>query len=285
MSNTKFRFSICQEGFYDERYPTGMSFEEVCTFVASIGYEGLELAPYLFADDVRFVSTATRRTIAQAAQTAGLTVTGLHWLLVKPEGMHMTSPDRGIRTRTVDYLKSLCDFCSDVGGATLTLGSPKARNIIPTLTYEQAWDFAVEGLRDVGCHADQVGVTLCIESLPPGDTNFITTADEALRLAQAISSPGIAITLDVKSMCSEAPKSIPNIIAECRGWFRHFHANDANRRGPGYGNVDFAPILRALADVEYSGWVSVEAFDFSPSPMSAARHNIEYLRGCLDAVR
>ncbi|MBN1445098.1 MAG: sugar phosphate isomerase/epimerase, partial [Candidatus Omnitrophica bacterium] len=59
---------------------------------------------------------------------------------------------------------------------------------------------------------------------------------------------------------------------------KHFHVNDRNLGGPGFGDVDFAPIIRALKDAGYGGWLSVEVFDFSPGPEAIAKKSIEYLK-------
>ena len=105
-------------------------------------------------------------------------------------------------------------------------------------------------------------MTICFEPLAPAETNFINTAAEALQFVERLNSPRFQIILDVKAMCSEA-KPIPQIIRESWPRFAHFHANDKNLKGPGFGEVDFKPIAAALKEVGYQGFVSVEVFDFS----------------------
>jgi len=80
---------------------------------------------------------------------------------------------------------------------------------------------------------------------------------------------------------SSEKKTIPQIIRESAGRFEYFHANDANRRGPGFGDVDFVPIFEALRESGYDRWVSVEVFDYTPDPETIARRSLEYMRDCL----
>jgi sugar phosphate isomerase/epimerase len=85
-------------------------------------------------------------------------------------------------------------------------------------------------------------------------------------------------------MSSEATP-IPDLLRRNRTHLVHFHANDPNRQGPGFGQLRFEPILAALEEIGYNGWVSVEVFDYSPGVEQLAQRSIEYLRGCLDNVR
>ena len=78
-------------------------------------------------------------------------------------------------------------------------------------------------------------------------TNMMETAAEAARIAQLAASPGISFMLDVKSMCAETDDPA-GMIRKYAGRFGHFHANDANLKGPGFGAVDFRPIMKALKE-------------------------------------
>ena len=120
-------------------------------------------------------------------------------------------------------------------------------------------------------------MTICFEPLAPVETNFINTAADGIRFTKQLNSPNFKVILDVKAMSSEA-KPIPQIIRESRGEFAYFHANDANLKGPGFGNVDFVPIAAALKAVGYEGYVSVEVFDFTEGPEVIATKSIEYLK-------
>src|SRR5262249_33951684 len=98
-----------------------------------------------------------------------------------------------------------------------------------------------------------------------------------IRFTHRLESKAFQIILDVKAMSSEQ-KSIPEIIRESWPRFAHFHANDKNLKGPGFGEIEFKPIAGALKSVGYNGFVSVEVFDFAEGPEVIASKSIEYLR-------
>ena len=267
------RYAICNETF------EGWEHARVCDFVAGMGYTGLEVAPFTLAPLIGDVSTARRRELRSQAEAVGVQILGLHWLLAKTTGFQLTSPDSATRKRTSDYLAELAGAAADLGGDILVLGSPAQRKIPDGHTYQQAEDFAVRCLADVLPALERTGVMLCLEPLTPKETDFMTTAADAVRIIDRLGHPNVKLHLDVKAMSAES-ESRPAVIAVNAAHTYHFHANDENLRGPGFGPVDFKPILKALRDADYRGWVSVEVFDYSPDPETIARESIRYLKEC-----
>jgi sugar phosphate isomerase/epimerase len=276
------RFGSCNEMF------EGWELERQFSFLRECGYEGIELAPFTIAKDVREVPAARRREIASLAERTGVAVIGLHWLLVGPEGMYITHTDPEVRRRTADYLAELMRFCADVSGKVLVFGSPAQRNLLPGVTQEQARTWLIEAFESALPVAENAGVTLCLEPLPAPECNFITSTTDAIDVIDTIDHPNLRLVLDVKSMAGEQQASgvkIPDIIRRAAPYVSHFQSNDANRGHPGSGEIDFVPIFRALEDVGYAGFVSVETFDFAPGPEKIARESITYMQESLRSAQ
>ncbi len=267
------RYAICNETF------AGWGHARVCATAARLGYTGLEIAPFTLALRVTDVTAEQRRTLRQQAEGAGVAIIGLHWLLAKTDGFLVTSPDAAVRQRTAEYLGELAQCCRDLGGDLMVFGSPQQRRVPACHTREQAADFALDTFRRALPRVFDCGVRVCLEPLAAPEADFLNTCAETVELLDRIDHPNFVLHLDVKAMSSEA-EPIPELIGEYAARAGHFHANDANRRGPGFGATDFRPIFRALKLAGYSGWVSVEVFDYAPDPETIARESIRYMREC-----
>ena len=265
------KYAICNELF------EGWDFGDVCQKVAEIGYGGLEVAPFTLAKYVTDITPAQRQTLRQQAEDAGIQIIGLHWLLAKLEGFHFNSPDPAIRKKTADYLREQVKLCADLGGDLMVFGSPGARMILPGISREEALTYAADTIKQFAPALADHGVKFCLEPLTTKETNFLNTADEAAELMRIVDHPQVVVHLDVKAMSGETTPT-PEIIRVHRAHTGHFHANDANLRGPGMGDIDFVPIFEALCETKYAGWVSVEVFDFKPDPVTIATQSIEYMR-------
>jgi sugar phosphate isomerase/epimerase len=272
------RLGICNELF------EGWDFANVCRTAKALGYEGLEIAPFTLAPRITDVSAERRRELRTIVEDAGLATIGLHWLLAKTEGFYLTTPDAAVRAKTADYLVALAEATRDLGGSLMVLGSPKQRDLIPGVSYDEAFDYAVEVLGQAMPKIGDCGVDLCVEPLAPSETDFLNTCDQANAMIERVGHPNFKLHMDVKAQSGETDATVPELILRHAAKAGHFHAQDVNLRGPGMGEVDFRPIMNALVTSGYDRWVSVEVFDYSPGAEETARQSIECLRRNLDAA-
>jgi sugar phosphate isomerase/epimerase len=290
LKRLRFKYAICNEMFGD--WP----FEKTFGFAAECGYTGIEIAPFTLGKYATDVSAARRSEARQQAGRAGLELVGLHWLLAKTEGLHLTSPDAAVRRKTAAYFGDLARLCADLGGRVMVLGSPNQRDLAPGMTKQQGMKLAAEVLQAAAPTLEKSGVVMALEPLAPVETNFLTSAAEGAKLIAMVGSPTCRLHLDCKAMAGEretapsksdpkdaSPESrIQRLIHRYRKLLVHFHANDPNRQGPGFGKLDFVPIMKALAEIDYRGWVSVEPLDYAPGVERLARESIEYLKKCAE---
>lgn len=271
------KFALCNEILQD--FPL----EEQFAIAARIGYDALEVAPFTIEKRVADIPPDQRQKIVSLANDHGLDIAGIHWVLVGPEGLHITAPDAAVRARTVEYLRQLVRFGCEIGGRVMVVGSPQQRNILPGVDPEDARAWFAEAMAQAARTPGAEQFTICIEPLSSEITNLITHAEEARALAERINLPNVGVILDVNAM-SHDEEDLPRTIRATKDWLRHFHANDPNQRGPGWGDVDFRPILEALLEIDYDGYVSVEVFDFTPDPIEHAEKSLTYLKGALAEV-
>ena len=271
------KFATCNEYFSD--WPI----EEVFDYAAALGYDGVEIAPFTLANSVDDIGSARRGEIVAAAERAGVEIVGLHWLLISPEGLYVNHVDEAIRQRTIDYFKSLIRFCGDLGGGVMIIGSPKQRSVQDDWDYGETWKRTVAGFEDCLELAASNETFLCIEPLSADQTNFITTAAEARQMVAEIDHPNFRTIVDV---CSGSREEIPvsQLLRDSGSQLYHVHVNDANKRGPGFGETDFVSVMKTLMELNYERYVSLEVFEFDPDPRTIASGSLKYLKGIAAAI-
>ena len=274
------RIALCNEVL------AGMPLERQCEYAAGLGYDGLEIAPFTLDASPEKLSTEEAAKIRRVVEASGLVVTGLHWLLVKPDGLSLTDPDASVRGRTMEVMLRLTALCAELGGAVLVHGSPKQRQIAPGETPATALARLRDGLAQAASAAGKAGVIYCIEPLSRRETSLVNTIAEAADLVRSIDHPHLRTMIDCSAAGQTEAESIPSLIDRWlpTGLIAHLQVNDPNRRGPGQGEMKFAPILAALKRHGYAGTIAVEPFDYSPDGPGVAAFSSGYLRGLREAL-
>jgi sugar phosphate isomerase/epimerase len=274
------RIALCNEVLQ------GWDFAAQCGFAAALGYDGLEVAPFTLGDEPHRLPAAERARLRRAAADAGVAVTGLHWLLVAPAGLSITSADAAVRARTIEVMRALVGLCADLGGRYLVHGSPAQRRIPPGDDVAAARARARDCLAAAAEAAGAAGVVYCLEPLARRETDLVNTIAEAAALVGEVGHPALRTMLDC-SAASQQEAEPPAALLDRwlpTGLIAHVQVNDRNRRGPGQGEDRFAPVLAALRRHGYAGDVAVEPFDYHPDGPAAAARAVGYLRGILEAL-
>lgn len=274
------KLSLCNEVLRE------FEFARQCAFAAELGYDGLEVAPFTLGENAYRMAESERAALRGAAKAAGVAVSGLHWLLVAPAGLSITSADRAVWERTVDVMRGLIELCAELGGTYLVHGSPAQRRIGAGADCAEAAKRGEAAWAAIADDAAKAGVAYCVEPLAPPDADFINTLDEATALVRRIGKPALKTMLDTSSAGLTEKIPVADLVRKWMptGLVAHVQFNDRNRRGPGEGGDKFAPVVRALRETGYQGWIAMEPFQYKPDGAACAARAIGYVQGLMEAT-
>jgi D-psicose/D-tagatose/L-ribulose 3-epimerase len=273
-----FRFSVCNEVF--EQTP----FAESCAVIREYAYDGIEIAPFTLAEQPRDISASQRAEYRRTITGHQLTFVGLHWLMVSPKGLHVTTPDREVRARSWEHIRRLIDLCADLGdGGVLVFGSPHQRSSTGGMTPAEATQVFTAELAKVAPQAESRNVRILVEALPRNQCDIINRLADAVAIVEQINSPAVRTMFDSHNAIDETDPH-PELIRHYWQYIEHIHVNELDGREPGTGDYDFQALMNTLAVLSYRAWVSLEVFDFARGAETITRAAIEYLRGVMVKV-
>lgn len=281
--NVPFRFALCNELFQN------VSLAETCRVLREVGYAGIEIAPFILSEDPLTLDQGARREIHRTISGEGLSFVGLHWLLVAPAGLHITTPDLAVRRRSWEYVRHFIDLCADLAGSTnadngvVVFGSPKQRSTMSGMTREAAMAVFEEELMRIAPHAEQHHVTLLVEALPRTQSDVVSSLSEAVAIIEWINSPAVQTMFDVHNAVDEK-STHTDLLRRYIQYIRHVHVNELDGREPGTGSYDFSRLLAELAALNYRRWVSLEVFDFDRDAREIASRALSNLQSALPSA-
>ena len=267
----QFRQAICNEVY-------GKSpIAEVCRSIRRIGYAGIEIAPFTLADRPSEISPGQRKQYRDLIQSEGLEFVGLHWLMVSPKGLHVTTPDQALRERSWDHIRELIDLCADLGNnGVMVFGSPQQRATTGGLTRADAISNYTEGLAGVAALALDRRVTILVEALPLNQCDVINSLAEAVSIVEQIGSPAVRTMFDSHNAVDESEPHA-TLVDRYFDYLRHVHVNELDGRHPGTAEYDFRALFEVLRRRGYQHWISMEAFDFTAGAEKIATESLRYL--------
>lgn len=264
-----------------ETYP--IQIEEIAERLANFGYDGIEIGActgiprrHAFPDDL---DQSARRTLRDTMKSCELEVPALHRAHNLP-GLSLIDPDGRVRKNAIIHTLKLLDLARDIDAKLIVFGlRNQPRTGDPFLTWvpiEGTRQWLVQGLKECGKHATDVGVMIAIEPINRFLVPTVFTVEQALELMNEVSLDSVRVMCDTYSMNIEE-RNMEDAVLKAGRNLIHVHFADNNRQAPGHGHIQFDRIVDCLRKIDYKGFISMEV-DPIPDADTAARDSIAYLR-------
>ncbi len=239
--------------------------EAACRHAVELGFDAIEIfAPSPAAVDRNSLQALLDETglhVAAVGTGAGMIV----------HGLSLTDPDRQRRQDATQFVQQMIDFGARFSAPAI-IGSMQGR-WQQQLDRAGALELLVEALEQLGKHAASCDVPLIYEPLNRYETNLINTLDDGVQLLKGVAADNVKLLADLFHMNIEEA-NLADAIRTAASSIGHVHFVDSNRRAAGMGHMDFEPIIAALSEIGYQGYLSAEAFPL-PDPLTAAQKTIE----------
>ncbi|WP_258358623.1 sugar phosphate isomerase/epimerase family protein [Moorella sulfitireducens] len=262
-----FKYSISNWIYGEEELQA--TFERLSRY----GYDGVELMGEPAEYDVKEVLSLCQKYNLKVLSIAGM----YPWPTSERD---LSNPDPEVRTRAVQYLKSCCDFASELEARVIIVVPAAVAKTQPVgnpreeedwlRAYDNEWKWAVDSIGKAAVYAEKHGVFLAIEPINRYESFLVNTCEQAIRMKREIGSPAVKIHLDTFHMNIEEQNPADAIRLAGKDLV-NVHVADSNRTAVGEGHIDFHAIIQALLDIDYQRTLSLEPLPPVPDPYIAAR--------------
>lgn len=246
---------------YDALVYAGEPIETSIRRVARFGYDAIEL-----------VGEPTQHDVAEVRRLCdaeGIAVSSICSIFVGAE-RDLVALDPAMRSNGIGYAKSVVDFAAEVGAPTINLAPSPVGKLAPVGSRQQEWDLALESLSEIAAYGAKAGIRTCLEPWNRYETYFINRLDQALDLAAAVGHDNLGVMGDSFHMNIEDRDVAGNYRLAADRLF-HVHFADSQRAAPGRGHIDFAPLVKALIDIDYQGYIAFELLPAAADPFATLR--------------
>ena len=257
--------------------------------IAAMGFDVIEVL--VTSAEPKFEAKQVRKRIDDAGLKCSVSAS------LAPDS-DLSSADEGVRRRGIGFLESVVATAEAIG-ATVVAGPLYAKIgrlkfLSPEARAEER-DRSSAALREVAKSAESRGVDLAIEVLNRFESDFLNIAEHAVPFVESIGSKAVGIHLDTFHMSIEE-KNAGAAIRRAGPHLKHMHMSENDRGTPGQGQVHWSEVRQALIDVNYDGFLVIEAFNpalpdlaefvriwrpVAGSQDALARDGLSFLRGLM----
>jgi sugar phosphate isomerase/epimerase len=258
-----FKYSFCNLVWFNEEISKGTD------RLARFGYDAIELAGEARSD---------YSEIKNALKNSGLGVSSICALYTADRDY--AHPDPAIRKNAAEYVKSIIHMASEIGSPLMGITPTACMKTVPLASREDELKWALEGIREAAELAETAGVKLILEPWNRYEHYWLNRVDQALDLMKQVGHRNVGVMGDIFHMNIEE-LSPADAIRNAGSNFLNIHLADSNRAAPGVAHFDFKPIIQALKDIDYQGYVSYEILPAAADPFGVINAGVgpEWLDG------
>ena len=238
---------------------------------AAVGFDAMEIFP----PSADAIDVAAVQALAEEhSLTIAALGTGGGWVINK---WTLTNADCSIRAQAREFIRAIIDKAAALGAPAI-LGSMQGR-WEGGVSRDQALAWLGEALDDLGEHAAKLGQPFLYEPLNRYETNLLNRTPTAAAWLRTLRTRNVRILSDLFHMNIEEP-DIAAALREAGSMVGHVHFADSNRQAIGFAHTNVAPVIAALRDIGYTGYLSAEILPL-PDSLAAARQTIDAFRKAL----
>ena len=233
--------------------------------LAKFGYDGVDFVGEPEQQDAKRIKSLLEQYEIEASSICAIFSEERDFVSANPE----------IRKQAIQYVKDCVDFAEAIGAKAISVQASACMKIDAQASEEEEWNWAVEGIREAGLYAQEKNIRLTLEAWNRYETYLLNRVEQALQMVNDIDLPNVGVMADTFHMNIEEV-DMADAIRKVGEKLFYVHIADSNRAAPGRGHIDFDPIARALRDIGYCGWVSMELLPAAANPFSGKRQEEFY---------
>ncbi|GAB6118349.1 sugar phosphate isomerase/epimerase [Thermoanaerobacter brockii subsp. lactiethylicus] len=234
-------YSVTQWIFGKE--PIEKSFERLKRF----NYDGVELAGEPYDMNIR--------EIKQLLNKYGLICTSICGIYT--EERDLSSSSTKIRNKAVQYVKDCVDMAQELGATHVIVVPSPVGKLRPDTTVDEAWNNAVNSVREAGEYAKSKNINLAIEALNRYETYLVTNLATALKFVKEVDVSSVKIMADLFHMNIEE-RNDSEALKLIAPYLIHVHIADNTREAAGLGKINFREVMSTLKEIKYNGPITME---------------------------